>query len=212
MPLYTDPNFRRLPFGPREIFAEAARSSFFALAAWYDLMVRHAVPKGAEVRLYTDERPGSRVAILLYSEAHPQRSLASLANFYSVEHGLVSLPGADLDAGLAAILSQILSERPGWDCLSLAGFDADDRGYATFSRVLRHAGFFVECVFDSGTWYEETGGLEFPDYLAARPAQLRNTYLRKGRKLVASGRLKKAFFADSADIERAIVDYEIVYA
>lgn len=213
MPLYSNPDFRRLPSGPREIFAEAARSSFFALPAWYDLMVRHAVPKGAEIRLYTDERPGSRLAVLMQGlEARAPRSLASLANFYSVEHGLVSVPRADLDAGLAAILSQILSERPGWDCLSLAGFDAADPGYAAFCRALRRAGFLVECVFDSGTWYEDTERIEFPHYLAARPAQLRNTYLRKGRKIAASGRLAKAFFADTTDIERAIADYEAVYA
>jgi hypothetical protein len=213
MPLYTNPDFRRLPPGPRAIFDKSAPQSFFAQPAWYDLMMRHAVPEGAEVRLYTDERSASQIAVILHgAEAQPQRTLASLANFYSVEHGVVRLPGTDVDAGLTGIVAQILSERPAWDCLRLAGFDPGDPGYAAFVRALGRAGFFVECVFESGTWYEDTAGLDFSRYLAERPAQLRNTYLRKRRKLATSGRLTKAFFADASDVERAIADYQTVYA
>jgi hypothetical protein len=213
MSLYTNPDFGRLPGAPAAIFAEGGEDSFFSLPAWYDLMARYGVPPGTEVRLYADERPGSEALLLLQTgSSQPQRRLLSLVNAYSVEHGLVSVGRADLAAGFAAILSEILSERPGWDCLSLDSFDAGDPGYAALVRVLRRAGFFVECVFDSGTWYEETAGLDFARYLDARPAQLRNTYVRRGRKLAARDRLKKAFFADTADIERAIADYETVYA
>ena len=213
MPLYTNPDFRRLLPAPRAIFEKSAPDSFFALPVWYDLMMRHGLPEGAEIRLYTDERPASQIAVLLHTAgARPERSLASLANFYSVEHGLVSSGGADPDAGLAAILAQILGERPGWDSILFTGFDAGNPGFAACARALRRAGFLVECSFESGTWYEETTGLDFAQYLAARPAQLRNTYLRKRRALAAGGRLAKAYFADAGDVERGIGDYETVYA
>src|SRR6516164_6496038 len=82
------------------------------------------------------------------------RCLTSLANAYSVEHAIISGPETDLDAGFAAILSEILSERPRWDDLGLTELDPLDPSYRTAVRSLRRAGLLVECAFASGTWYE----------------------------------------------------------
>ena len=90
MPLYRNPDFLRLPSGIAGIFDDAARDSFFALPGWYDLMARHGVPPASEIRLYSDERPGTSAALALrVVEGRLGRRLASLANAYSVEHGMV---------------------------------------------------------------------------------------------------------------------------
>ncbi len=78
--------------------------------------------------------------------------------------------------------------------------------------ALRGAGLFVECVFNSGNWYEETAGMSFADYLAQRPSELRNTWRRKRRRLAPGSRLKTEFYAKSAGIEPAIADYAAIYA
>ena len=44
MPVYQNPDFRRLPAGLACLFDTAVEDSFFALPAWYDLMARHGVP------------------------------------------------------------------------------------------------------------------------------------------------------------------------
>src|ERR1700758_1211415 len=121
MPLYRNPDFLRLPSGLACLFKTVAEDSFFSLPAWYDLMARHGVPAGREIRVYTDERLGSAMALLLRSTA-PEGDccLQSLSHAYSVEHDIVSGPETDLDAGFATILSKILSERPRWDGLGLA--------------------------------------------------------------------------------------------
>src|SRR6267154_4761997 len=116
MPLYKNPDFRRLPSSLATIFDRSCPASFFALPQWYDLMAQFGVPPGTEIRVYTDERPGSRVAVLLQETMEEgRRCLTSLANFYSVEHGPVATADADLDRGLAAILSEIRADRPRWD-------------------------------------------------------------------------------------------------
>ena len=213
MPVYRNPDFLRLPSGLSCLFDTVAEDSFFTLPAWYDLMARHGVPAGSEIRVYTDERPGSAVALLLQSRA-PEvgRCLTSLANAYSVEHGIICRPGTDLDAGFGAIVSEILSERPRWECLGLAELDPLDPSYRTAVRSFRCAGLLVECAFDSGTWYEETAALSFADYVAARPSELRNTWRRKRRRVDRSNRLSKEFFADAARIDQAIADYQTIYA
>jgi hypothetical protein len=69
--------------------------------------------------------------------------------------------------------------------------------------ALRRAGLLVESVFSSGTWYEETSGLSFPDYIAARPSELRNTWHRKRRKLGRGNRLTGTVNLASADCRKA---------
>lgn len=213
MPLYLNPDFAGLPSGAAAIFGSGCADSFFALPEWYDLMARCGVPCGTETRLYTDERAGSQTALVLQvASTGAGRRLAGLANAYSVEHGVVCGPGADLEQGLAAILGEILSERPRWDCLGLSELDPLSPGWHALLRSLRRAGFLVERVFHSGTWYEETSGLDFADYLAARPSPLRHTWARKKRRIEANGRLEKAFFADMAGIDAAVADYRKIYA
>src|SRR5438270_129793 len=116
MPLYINPDFRRLPSGPADPFG-AARDSFFQLPAWYDLVARYGVLPGTETRVYTDERAGSATAVVLQSPGGTaRRRLESLTNAHSLEHGILRGSGGDLGIGLAAILSEILGEGPPWDC------------------------------------------------------------------------------------------------
>lgn len=213
MPLYRNPDFRRLPAGLAAIFDTGCGDSFFALPAWYDLMARHGVADGSEIRVYTGERAGEAAALLLQTAAgSAERRLASLTNAYSVEHGVLRAPEADPESGLAAIVCEILGERPRWAGISLRELDPRDPAYRGTVAALRRAGLLVECMFQSGTWYEETAGVTFTDYLAARASELRNTWRRKRRKLALGGRLKTAFFADPVGIDQAIGDYDRIYA
>jgi hypothetical protein len=211
MPVYRNPDFRRLPAGAAAIFAAAQDDSFFALPGWYDLMARHGLPAGAETRLYTHEGPGG-AALVLRTEGETGRGLASLADVYSVEHGLLHAPGADLAAGLDAILGDILAERPRAGRLLLGALDPGDPGFTALVGSLRRSGFFVECVFQFGTWYEATEGMSFADYLAARPSELRNTWRRKQRRLGRDNRVAKSWIAGGDGLDRAIDDYEAIYA
>ncbi|MGH7047008.1 MAG: GNAT family N-acetyltransferase [Stellaceae bacterium] len=212
MPVYRNPDFPRLPNRLAAIFASSARDSFFALPGWYALMARHGVPPESELRLYCDERPGSATALALrVVKGRSGRRLASLTNAYSVEHAILGAAETDLAAGLGAIAGEILTERPHWDAISLDELDPGAASYRAAVAAFRHAGLFAECVFHSGTWYEETAGMDFTRYLALRPAALRNTWRRKRRKL-GSGRLKTRFFATPDGLDEAICGYEAIYA
>jgi Acetyltransferase (GNAT) domain len=213
MSLYRNPDFRRLPSGLADIFNKAGARSFFALPAWYDLMARHGVPAGAEVRVYTDERPASAAALFTQTGmGEERRVLASLTNPHSLEHGILCPSGADLETGLSAIVAEFLAEQPRWDCLVLAELNPRDPSYPALVSALRSAGLLVERSMSSGDWYEETSGLGFADYLAARPSALRNTWRRKRRKLERVVNVTKFFVAGENGIDRAVADYQTIYA
>jgi Acetyltransferase (GNAT) domain len=213
MPVYRNPDFRRLPSGLAALFEAAARDSFFALPGWYDLMASHGTSPATETRLYSDERAGSQSALALQIvDGDGRRRLVSLTNAYSVEHGILAAPGADLATGIGAILGAIHDEFPAWDAIALEELDPHAPSYRAAIAAFRSAGFFVECVFNSGTWYEETAGMSFADYLGRRPSELRNTWRRKRRRLAAGDRLETAFYAETCGIEQAIADYAAIYA
>jgi Acetyltransferase (GNAT) domain len=212
MPIYRNPDFRRLPGGLAAIFDGGANGSFFSLPGWYDLMARHGVAEGTEIRAYTDERPASATAILVQTVAEDSgRSLTSLTNAHSLEHSVLCAMDSDVEAGLTAAVSQICSDRPQWDRLTLSELDPRDPSYPKLASALRAAGLLVEYCFSSGTWYEETDGMNFADYVAARPSQLRNTWRRKRRSLDRSHRLTRHFVGQDIGIDEAIGYYQTIY-
>src|SRR5438477_9005985 len=213
MPVYKNPDFRQPPPGLAAIFAAGGQQSFFSLPHWYDLLTRFGMPQGSEMRAYTDERAGSMIAVPLKisKNGRPNR-LSSLANFYSVEHELITAPDADCERGLTAILSEIKAERPRWSCIRFSELDPGATSYDALVRQLRGARLAVECTPGAATWYETTSELDFERYLAARPSQLRNTWRRKRRRVRASHKLDFGFFSCGSDIQQAISDYERVYA
>jgi hypothetical protein len=213
MPLYKNPDFLRLPPGLAKIFGDDRQRSFFALPQWYDLMARFGVEAGTGIRVYTDERPNSSAAVLLQNAGGRQPfSLVSLANFYSVEHGAINAATANLDRALDAIVAEILTDRPRWECIRLFELDPSEESYGATVCALRRAGLLIECTNGAGTWFEATGGMRFKDYLAERPSQLLSTWRRKRRSLAATGRLGAAYYSEPGGIDAAIADYQTVYA
>src|SRR5260370_8398058 len=87
MPLYRNPDFRRLPSGLARAFNQSPPDSFFALSAWYDLMARYGVPQATEIRVYTAELPASAAALRAQtSTGDAGRNLVCLPNAHALEH------------------------------------------------------------------------------------------------------------------------------
>src|SRR6266576_847460 len=167
MPVYNNPDFRRPPPELAAVFAAAGRQSFFSLPEWYDLLGRCLTSTGSEIRIYTDESPGSMIGVPLQIVKEKGRErFTSLANFYSVEHGMIAASDADLDRGVGAILAEMNAERPRWHRLDFVDLDPRDPGYHVLVRRLRRTGAMVECTTGAGTWYETTNGIQYADYVA----------------------------------------------
>jgi hypothetical protein len=211
MHLVENPDFLHLPAAQQALFTRAAERSFFALPLWYHVLARHGTDKALAPRLYLDNRDSPAVALVCAREDSARR-LTSLTTYYSTEHGPIYGSGEPrLAAALEDIAAGLIREQPGWHALQLAGLDPADQAYETLIAAFRKAGGAVFPYFDSGTWYEDTGGLDFVRYLAERPATLRNTYRRRGAKLDAEAKARITYHESASAIDEAIADYDAIY-
>ena len=211
MHLVENPDFLHLPASLQALFTRAAERSFFALPLWYHVLARHGTDKATVPRLYVDNRDSPAVAVVC-GQHNGSKRLTSLSTYYSTEHGPIYGSGEPrLASALEEIAASLLRERPGWQALQLAGLDPADPAYDTLIAAFRKEGWAVFPYFDSGTWYENTGGLDFARYLAERPATLRNTYRRRAAKLDAEGKAVITFHENASTLAAAIADYDTVY-
>jgi Acetyltransferase (GNAT) domain len=211
MHLVEDPDFLHLPAAQQALFAAAAERSFFALPLWYHVLSRHGTDKAETPWLYLDDRDAPALA-LVCAHRGASRRLTSLSTYYSTEHGPIYAGGETrLAVALEEIAAALAREQPRWHAFQLAGLDPADPAYAALMEAFGKTGWSVFPYFDSGTWYEDTDGLDFARYLAERPAALRNTWRRRSAKLDAESGATLTFHEDGGALDAAIVDYEAVY-
>ncbi len=210
MAVFENPDFTNLPQPLASLFAKAAERSFFALPIWYHVLFHYGTGKGAVPRLYADDEDRPRAALVCQAPKSGSHRLLSLSNYYSTEYGPLYAAGEQhLAEAFGVIARQIRAGR--WAALRLAGLDPEDAAFAPLAEAFAKDGFAVYRYFDSGTWYENTAGLDFARYVEARPAALRNTWRRKSQKLNAEHKTEFVFHDDAARIEDAVEDYQRVY-
>lgn len=208
MAVHDDPDFSRLPPPLADLFVRAAQRSFFALPLWYHVLARYGTETGSRVRLYTDNETR---AALVCRFSPGQHRLLSLSNYYSTEHGPVyAAGGTAFRQALGAIAREIADAR--YDAIQFAGLDPRDESFAGLVDAFSAAGLRPQRYFDSGTWYEETAGIDFDRYIARRPSALRNTWRRKNKALAAAHRIETVFHDDESTLAEGVRDYESVYA
>src|SRR5665213_2755637 len=163
-----DPDFNHLPRPVAALFARAAARSFFALPIWYHVLARYGTDKGDVPRLYVDG--AARGALACRMPRPGARRLGGLANYYSTEHGPIYGDAAALPQALDEIAREISAD--GIEAVRLPGLDPADPGFAALESAFRRTGFAVHRYFDSGTWFENTAGMDFDRYVAARGFEL----------------------------------------
>ncbi|HXJ50095.1 MAG TPA: GNAT family N-acetyltransferase [Burkholderiales bacterium] len=150
-----------------ERFGFRQHGDFFRSAEWFRCL--HATAVTHPPRVY---KAGDAAMVCCWNG----RTLESLANYYTMEFGLLGDGQAD------AIVERIATDRPTGVRLTFL----PEALAHSLTQALRSAGFFVRPYFMYENWFVRLHGRDFQSYLGGRPSQTTNTIKRRRKKLTAS--------------------------
>ncbi|WP_372617597.1 GNAT family N-acetyltransferase [Falsiroseomonas sp.] len=180
---------------------------FFASRAWYDTLLAHALPEGAEPVLALCGPEEAAVLPLMRQAGR----LSALVSPYTLDWR--PLPAPHAEAAALRQAGQSLGRLLRWQApLRLNTLDPDAPGVAPLLEGLAAARLRPLRFVHTGNWHEVLPpGTGWEAWLAARPSVLRSTITRK---LARAGRETdfELVAAPGASLEAGIKDYERVRA
>jgi hypothetical protein len=105
----------------------------------------------------------------------------------------------------------IRNEYPAWSEIELCHLAADDPSICALRSAFAGVGYHVDVFHHQWNWYIGVDGFSYADYLASRPAHLRNTLRRRLRQATRSHKLRFFDSCDSDDLSTGLSDYLHVY-
>ena len=213
--------FEELPEETRSLFENVGANCFFSSLPWFSVFVGHALEPDDRVRIICsapDIKNGNapHFALPAVERAADKgvlkpRRLCSLANYYSCLYS-PAFAGPDCRQAAYEVARAIATDAPRWDVVELKPLDVASPLFSALAEGFREAGFVVQSYFCFGNWYLDVGGRNFQQYFEGLPSTLKNTVLRKKKKLEKSGRAKIAICTGIESLDLAIDAYEKVYS
>jgi hypothetical protein len=202
---YTD--WEQLPESAGALFAQAERDSLFFSRPWFECLTATAL-EADHTLVLACVVSGDKVMAML-----PLMQCAGIKTWYSLRHGFTPiynlLLAKDDQERVITCLAEALSQLP-VNGLLLEPVAGDDGKLNGLQTRLAAAGFNCEGLFRHYNWIYRLQGQSYAEYMAARPAQLRNTIARKKRKLEREHGYEIRLFTGD-EVLRGMPDYYAVY-
>ena len=204
---YTD--WDQLPESANALFEQGEKGSIFFSRPWFENLVT-ALEDDQTMVLACVVAENKVMAILPLIKS-TGNTLYALKHRYTTHYSLLLAdPEHDQDQQrILTCLAQGLNQLPLHSLLLEPIADNDSR-IVGLQGMMESAGYRCERIFRSYNWIYRVRGQSYKDYLAARPARLRNTIFRKKRKLDREHGYKIRLFTGD-EVPQAMSDYYAVY-
>ena len=211
-------DFAVLPPAHRALVDAAAQRSFFHDPDWFGLLLRHVFQHRLRIYAVEDGDTGRVLLVMPLRASHADYAAPGARALGAISHPENYAPVAMLfapevhnrDAVLLALFRHLRAGRsePPVDALRLWPFEDDSATGRMLRRCLLRAGFMVQRYENSFNRYEDTTGLDYDTYFAARSANQRYNVRRRHRALARDGGLELALHRDPGDaLDGAVRDY-----
>ena len=203
-------DWSQLPESANALFAQAEKDSVFFSRPWFENLVEHALEDGQSM-LLACVLDGDRVLAMLPMLKGDGDHWRSLGHLYTSLFSILLVnggPGNDRQEILTSLVRGL--EQLPVNSLRLAPIADDDGGLHALQKTMESSGFFCHRYFRFYNWIHRVQGQSFDDYMAARPARVRNTIARKQRKLEREHGYHVRLYM-SGDLRQAKADYNAVY-
>jgi len=192
------------------LYAGAADDLFYS-RAWFETLRAYGFAPGARLRnlVARDAASGAALALPLFED----RGLAAFANYYSCLYAPITNRPDSAAVLLRALLVRLRSHSPRPATIRFGPLDARGWFCTALRPALAEAGYITGEYFCFGNWYLRVDGRSYAQYFATRPSTLRNSVLRRERRLARAGAWSVSIVtSDGAPLEAAIADFQAVYA
>jgi CelD/BcsL family acetyltransferase involved in cellulose biosynthesis len=180
----------------------------FTSRTWWDVVLSHAMPAGAEASFVAIRVAGAIVAML--PMVRRDGRLDSLTTPYTCEYTPLFAAGLDRTVRIAAMAAfGAFCRRFG--VVRLDALPAEWDGLAVLEAGARRAGLRSLRFDHFGNWYEDVAGLNWSAYLLGRPGALRETIRRRLRRAEKLPDARFDLLSEPADMDRAAEAFESVY-
>jgi len=199
-------NWDQLPESANTLFDHSEKDSLFFSRMWLENLAC-AVLEDDESLVLACVVSGNKVMALLPLIRSSTNTGHSLKHRYTTHYSLL-LANEDQQQVLACLVQGLnqLSLRS----LLLEPVADDDSRINGLQRILESDAYICERFFRHYNWIYRVQGQSYEDYLADRPARLRNTIIRKKRKLGREYGYEIRLFTGD-DVPGKMPDYYAVY-
>lgn len=195
-----------LPPDARVLLEQA--EGIFSDAEWWPVVLTHAVPSQAQA-IFAIIRAAGRIAALVPVLRSAGR-IGGLTTPYTCEYTPLFAAGLDQASRIAA-MDAFARFAGGAGVVRLDAIPAEWDGLVSLEAAARRAGL-VPLRFDHfGNWSEDVTGLDWPNYLGARPGALRETIRRRVRRAEKQTDARFDVFTRPAEMDVAAAAFESVY-
>lgn len=208
----------QLPASGAKLLKRASKHNLFLLPAWFDNLVRHVAVRHDEAYYITAQHSNGKMLGILplwLRREHAWlnvRALRSLANYYTALYDVVIDDEAgNMEATVAALVDGVCERRSDWDMFVLSPVADNAAWLPLMQREFERRGMQTAVSTAFVNWYMPHSKSSFADYLTARPSELRNTILRKTRKLDREHATHFRLITGADGLEQAMTDYERIY-
>jgi hypothetical protein len=207
-----------LPIDVRLFLSEQCRDDLCLSEAWFELLLRYSPPAGLKPRIYVVRSDDGRTVdcVMFAMSAMPARrprKLMSLTNFYTMTYAPILRDGlSDIQSPLDALARHIVGERPRWDIIELSNFIQEQPLTLMVVQAFRRASLWVGTYAQYDNWFLPVQGQSAEGYFASRPSQVRNTVLRKLKKVRKEHEIDLRFYTSADNLATGLDDYNKVYA
>jgi len=202
-------NWEQLPESANALFEQAEKDSLFFSRTWFENVAASLVEDDEQTMALACVLTGNKVIAILPLLMSGGNIGYALKHRYSPLYSLLLEDNEQQQKLVLACLVEGLSQ------LSLKGLLLEpvadnDSHLAGLQRAMEVDGFSCDKSFRFYNWFLRVHGQSYMDYMASRPAKLRNTLSRKQRKLEREHGYNIRLFTGD-DVPKAMPDYYTVY-
>ncbi|MET0012477.1 MAG: GNAT family N-acetyltransferase [Sedimenticola sp.] len=204
----------------RELFNHSGKISLFLSFEWFINLQTHVYEKdntnNIEIYKITDIN-GKPVMVLPMNRTYSTglisiNTLESMSNYYTSFFAPLIKDNDIFEPAFSTVINDLSCNKyKKTDVICLKPIEKNSSQWDSIVSILKLHNYTCEEYFCFGNWYQSVEGMEYIDYFNNLPSRLKNTIIRKTKKLNLRSNFNTKIYTQYEDIKKHYHEFEHVY-